>query len=201
MPKEGHKTLERLTETIETTEHNQRRVLEYLRGAPWSLLGVCDVGRESIFLNLTGVGWALWRLCEAQVRQTLWVGEDQEMRDTQWAGNVYEILEVVPLLLLELEGGVGEHELAEVLLEVAERGGELAAGEDEALGDPLAGDLVHVGQGRLLLPRHRRRHLPFARAPALAAASAAAATTTPAAATPPTADSRHGLVLGSRQVA
>jgi hypothetical protein len=39
---------------------------------------------------------------------------------------------------------------------VAERGGDLAAGEDEALGDLGAGDLVHVRRRRLLLPEHRR---------------------------------------------
>ena len=116
------------------------------------------------------------------------------MRNTQWAGNVDEVLEVVPLLLLELEGGVGEHELAEVLLEVTKRGGELAAREDEALGDPLAGDLVHVRQHRLLLPRHRQRHFPLARAFSLSfPLAAAAASTATAAATPPVAaDSRHG---------
>lgn len=106
------------------------------------------------------------------------------MRHTQWAGNVDEVLEVVPLLLLELEGSVGEHELAEVLLEVAERGGELAAGEDEALGDLGAGDLVHVRHSRLLLPRHRRRHLPFALSLSLAAAAVPPV--------PLVADPRHG---------
>ena len=49
---------------------------------------------------------------------------------------------------LEVEGSVGEHDLAEVLLEVAERGGEFAAGEDEALGNLGASDLVNVGQRR-----------------------------------------------------
>jgi hypothetical protein len=34
------------------------------------------------------------------VRQALRVGEDQEMRHAQRAGNVHEILQVVPLLLL-----------------------------------------------------------------------------------------------------
>ena len=57
---------------------------------------------------------------------------------------------------LEIEGSVGEHDLAEVLLEVTERGGEFAAGEDEALGNLGAGDLVNVRQRRLLLPKRRR---------------------------------------------
>lgn len=73
---------------------------------------------------------------------------------------------------LEIQGGVGEHDLAEILLEMAERGGQLAAGEDEALGDLVAGDLVHVRHRCLLLPRHRRRHLPLAFALALATAAA-----------------------------
>lgn len=58
---------------------------------------------------------------------------------------------------LEIEGGVGEHDLAEVLLEVAERGGEFAPGEDEALGNLGAGNLVNVRQRRFLLPKRRRR--------------------------------------------
>jgi hypothetical protein len=91
----------------------QRRVLEYLWGAPWPLLGVCDVGRESVFLDLAGVRWALRRLCEAQVGQALRVGEDQEMRHAQRAGDVHEILEVVPLLLLLIV--LTENRLVEML--------------------------------------------------------------------------------------
>ena len=57
---------------------------------------------------------------------------------------------------LEIEGSVGEHDLAAVLLEVAELGGEFAAGEDEALGNLGAGDLINVRQRRLLLTKRRR---------------------------------------------
>ena len=56
---------------------------------------------------------------------------------------------------LEIESSVGEHDLAEVLLEVAERGWELAPGEDKTLGDLGASDLVDVRQRRLLLPKRR----------------------------------------------
>lgn len=121
------------------------------------------------------------------MRRALGVREDEEMRHAQRAGDVDEILEVVPFLLLEIQGGVGEHDLAEILLEMAERGGQLAAGEDEALGDLVASDLVHVRHRCLLLPRHRRRHLPLAFALALATAAATAA-----AATVLVVDSRHG---------
>lgn len=57
---------------------------------------------------------------------------------------------------LEIESSVGEHDLAEVLLEVAKRGGEFAAGEDEALRNLGSGYLVDVRQRRLLLPKRRR---------------------------------------------
>lgn len=67
---------------------------------------------------------------------------------------------------LEIESGVGEHDPAEVLLEVAERGGELAAREHEALGNLGARDLVDVRQRRLLLPNSRRGD-PRAAAPPL----------------------------------
>jgi len=67
---------------------------------------------------------------------------------------------------LEIESSVGEHDLAEVLLEVAERGGELAAGENEALGNLGARDLVDVRQRGLLLPK-RRRGYPRTAAPPL----------------------------------
>jgi hypothetical protein len=58
---------------------------------------------------------------------------------------------------LEIESSVGEHDLAEVLLKMAKRGGEFTAGEYEALRNLGAGDLVDVRQRRFLLLKRRRR--------------------------------------------
>ena len=80
----------------------QRRVLEYPRWAPRPLLGVCNVCRKRVLLNLKSEGWALWRFGKAQVRQALRVREDQEMRHTQRTGNIDKVLEVIPLLLLPI---------------------------------------------------------------------------------------------------
>lgn len=80
----------------------QRRVLEYPWWAPWPLLGVCNVRCKRVLLYLKSEGWALWRIGKAQVWQALGVREDQEMRHTQRTGNIDEVLEVIPLLLLSV---------------------------------------------------------------------------------------------------